>query len=266
MTNLLEVGKIYQTTDYSYFKKMLGNRDVEKYSALKSRIEEDGQISPVVINEKQEVIDGQHRLEILKELGRPVEFIVKNGADFVSVISMNTAQKNWMPIDYLNAYADKGFEDYVKIREFLYRHSNIKITLALCAAAGKRKGTYSKQILPKFQNGDYKITNYDKLVDFTYFYENLLDETLLKESDKLQSCLWSVFTCKNFDGKRLIQKVNSSEVYKKINIYKSEVDILKELVVTYNSNITSKNPKFIETYYNEKGALILPERDMEVAK
>ncbi|SES04030.1 ParB N-terminal domain-containing protein [Streptococcus gallolyticus] len=93
MTEIIEIGKIFATTDYNYFKKLIGNRNVEKYAKLKENIERDGQLVPVVVNEKQEVLDGQHRIAILKELQRPVEFVVKKGGNFSSVISMNTAQK-----------------------------------------------------------------------------------------------------------------------------------------------------------------------------
>ena len=75
--------KIYRTTNYGMFRRLLGNRDVTeaRISKIVNRIEENGYIeSPIAINEKYEVIDGQGRLEALKRLKMPVDYYVVEGA------------------------------------------------------------------------------------------------------------------------------------------------------------------------------------------
>lgn len=262
MAKIEEIGKVYQTKDYDYFKKLDGNRIVEKYSSLKEQIEKQGQICPIVINGFQEVIDGQHRLAILKELNRPVKFVVNENAGFGDAISMNSAQKNWKPEDFVNAYAEKGNEDYKLIRAFKDTHPNWSIKLIVCAAAGYRVGNYHNYIQPRLKKGELKASNYRMLQDFAKFYESVLDETLLKDSSKLQSILWTMFTVKNFDGDRFIKKVNQVGNAKEVNLYKFEKEILSELVTTYNANIKPDNPKYLENFYDGKKSLQLPDKNM----
>ena len=73
--------KIHSTTDYSQFKYIKGNRElveahVKKLSDQISK--KDFQI-PIIVNEKMEVCEGQHRLEAYKSLGMPITYMIKEG-------------------------------------------------------------------------------------------------------------------------------------------------------------------------------------------
>ena len=56
--------QVRYTTDYSKFKLMPDNRDVDKkhVAELIINIRKRGQLQPILINEKWEVLDGQGRL------------------------------------------------------------------------------------------------------------------------------------------------------------------------------------------------------------
>ena len=75
--------KIHTTTDYDQFKYIAGNRDVVE-AHVKSLSEQitikDFQI-PIIVNEKMEVCEGQHRLEAYKALSIPITYIIKEGLD-----------------------------------------------------------------------------------------------------------------------------------------------------------------------------------------
>lgn len=88
-----QTNEIQRTNNYYMFKRLEGNRfvDPKKVNKLKKSIDEVGYISnPIIVNEKMEVIDGQHRLEALKELGKPVEYIVQKNLDIKEVLFMNS--------------------------------------------------------------------------------------------------------------------------------------------------------------------------------
>lgn len=56
-----EIGIVYEESDYSVFKPLLGNRIVDDFrkSKIKSSINKVGWIkNPIVVNEKLQVIDG----------------------------------------------------------------------------------------------------------------------------------------------------------------------------------------------------------------
>ena len=83
---------VLRTSDYSVFNIMTGNRDVPEIRVrkIKDSIQKNGYIfNPIICNEKMEVVDGQGRLEALKRLGLPVEYIVHPGLTVSDCIVMN---------------------------------------------------------------------------------------------------------------------------------------------------------------------------------
>ena len=60
---------VLSTTDYAKFKTLQGNRDVNKLhvSRLKESFKTAYLLSPIVVNQYYEIIDGQHRYEAAKE-------------------------------------------------------------------------------------------------------------------------------------------------------------------------------------------------------
>ena len=68
--------------------------------------------SPILVNEKYEIIDGQGRFEALKELDMPIEYIMQEGLGIKECVSMNVNQTNWTINDYIATYAKRGVESY----------------------------------------------------------------------------------------------------------------------------------------------------------
>ena len=68
-----KVTEIRETNNYDIFKNMLGNRELKdkNYKKLMRSINEKQLIIPILVNEKFEIIDGQHRFSACKSLGKP---------------------------------------------------------------------------------------------------------------------------------------------------------------------------------------------------
>lgn len=110
--------EINNTKNYKQFKKLMGNRKVDenRINKIIKSIRKVGYItSPIIVNEKMEVIDGQGRLEALERLHMPVEYIVEPGIGINECISMNVHQTNWTLMDYIVSFASRGMESYIKI-------------------------------------------------------------------------------------------------------------------------------------------------------
>lgn len=109
---------IYETTDYLKFKKLRANRDPRTAEKIIKSINEVGYVlSPILVNEKFEVIDGQNRLEALKALNLPVHYMVQDGIGIKECRAMNTGQSNWTTWQFIESYADSGNESYIRLRE-----------------------------------------------------------------------------------------------------------------------------------------------------
>jgi len=112
--------------DFSKFKILERNRDTSKAHVNKligSLQEPRGQVEPITINEKWEVVNGQHRLEAAEDGGLDhVIVIMSHGATIKDVIVMNTTQKRWIFWDFLKCHAHESASnsaEYQKLQKFL---------------------------------------------------------------------------------------------------------------------------------------------------
>ncbi|WP_105264188.1 ParB N-terminal domain-containing protein, partial [Streptococcus suis] len=110
--------EILITTDYGIFSK-LSNRKITENSKLEDELLSQGQRQPILVNDKLQVIDGQHRLYYLKKHRKPVRYIIDPTADFKTVISMNTSAVNWGLRDYVYSYSLEGDTEFIKLMNFL---------------------------------------------------------------------------------------------------------------------------------------------------
>lgn len=110
---------------YDRFKLLPGNRDMTPghIKRLMRAIQEHPEIleaQPILVNEKMQIIDGQHRFEAAKGLGLPIYYVVVPGIGIEVARSLNVMQRKWEPIDFARSYAASGNENYriyIKIRE-----------------------------------------------------------------------------------------------------------------------------------------------------
>lgn len=113
---------IMQTTkDYAKFRMMFGNRPINKTTLLRvvSEIRNQGQIVPILCNERHEVTDGQHRLEACKQLGIPVKYIAIPGLTIKDAAAANSAGKNWTVSDWIHYHAEMGNKHYQELRDWI---------------------------------------------------------------------------------------------------------------------------------------------------
>lgn len=114
--------EIRSTGDYNAFRTVKGNRKVRPshVKKLKLAIEKDPestQYNPILINERWEVIDGQHRLEAMKQLELPIYYVKVKGLTLDNVQQLNSISKQWQPVDYAQAFALLGNDNYAKYLE-----------------------------------------------------------------------------------------------------------------------------------------------------
>jgi hypothetical protein len=114
--------KIETTTDYNRFKLHKKNRhiDYKKVQRLSAAMKKNNLLSvyPIVVDEKDFVLDGQHRFEAAKDAKVKLYFIVADKSYGIEkVAETNNFQSHWKLEDYINYYAKEGLEPYLKILE-----------------------------------------------------------------------------------------------------------------------------------------------------
>ena len=150
--------KVYVSDCYKIFKKMKGNRDINELNLAKLRksMEDQCWITPIYVNEFMEVVDGQHRLTVLEEMGKSVYYIILNGATTDTVHNFNNVNLKWSLLDYAKSYADLGLSEYVKFMEHYNRHEVLPVKVLYLLL--NKTGNDSKG-LAAFKNGELELAS-----------------------------------------------------------------------------------------------------------
>lgn len=157
MNEIQNIPKIMVTSDYSIFKILDGNRSVQdgRVEKIKSSIKKVGYIpTPIVVNEKMQIIDGQGRFAALKEMEYPICYIVVPGLSIEHCIAMNINQTNWKIMDYVESHAKQGNENYIRLLNLFNKHPGIPFLPIAAIAAGN--AVYAGSDLIK--NGKFVVT------------------------------------------------------------------------------------------------------------
>ena len=154
------VAKVYRTKNYDLFKDLKGNRphNPQHLERLTDSIKKNGMIpNPILVNDKIEVLDGQHRLESGKRAKAPIYFTFVQDYDLKEVHAINMNQKNWTMKDFMYGYADDGLEDYIMLREFYERYKVFSITDCISMLSNVSSGS-QYQVSDNFRKGKKKST------------------------------------------------------------------------------------------------------------
>lgn len=155
------IPQIQVTKDYSKFKLMAGNRvvDYNQVKRMKREMERNPHLfagNPILVNENDFIIDGQHRRQAAQELGRPIYYIVVPGITLDETRALNVTQKHWVLMDFAKSYADGGYEDYRKFISAVRKYPNIAPAIIMKVLAGGQK----HQLGEDFRHGEFKIDDY----------------------------------------------------------------------------------------------------------
>lgn len=163
--------QVYFTTDYDKFIRLLGNRELKraKISKLKKNILKYGWLrNPILVNEKFEIIDGQHRYEALKELGYPIEYIVDEGTSLIECQALNLAQANWNQTDYIRSYAENNIEDYIYLNDLINKYEKIGINTIFYAICDLAQTSTTKVQAGEFKCTKQQYEDAKKALDYLY--------------------------------------------------------------------------------------------------
>ena len=220
------VNQVRKTNDYSLFKPLVGNRVVNKLHVkrLKDSFEKTYLLNPIIVNDKYEIIDGQHRFQSARELGKPVNFIVAPGYGLREVQVLNENMKNWRKEDYLNAYCDLGHPEYLRFKGFMELFPDFSISI--CEALLKNlsntassMNSRSKELISEAnKNGTFLIKDFQegnfKIRDYNYAVENAEKLMMIKpyydgyNRTTFVSAMISIFKNENYNHAQLLSKLS----------------------------------------------------------
>lgn len=132
--------QVQKTTDYKIFKDVASNRDVDRLHVkkLEKSIREKNllALNPIIVNEKMEVLDGQHRLEAAKKLKVEIYYVVSNEIHHDDISKLNSNKKNWTLMDYINYFTVKGVKEFKDLSKLINEFPDYPPTFLIAVASG----------------------------------------------------------------------------------------------------------------------------------
>ncbi len=171
--------KIENTINYGKFKTIRGNRDInEKYlSKLSKAIQENNLLpqNPIIVNDRMQVLDGQHRLRVAELLALPIYYTVVTTGSLREVQMLNTNVRSWTTMNFLNSYIAVGKPDYIELKEFSDKSGlSVPNAMALLSGGISYSGFSDKTRLGSFRGGDFKITSREMAEKFSHRLKDIL--------------------------------------------------------------------------------------------
>ena len=242
--------EILTTTDYEQFHRLSGNRSVtqNRVNKIINSIQLVGYItSPIIVNEKMEVVDGQGRLAALEQLKLPVEYIVVPGIGIKECISMNIDQTNWTLMDYIESYAEQGYDSYCKLLNLIKLYPDISLRAIYSSITGT--ASVSSKII---KNGSLEVTeeNIQKSNEVLPYINKF--EPYIKDvnahKDILESSLSYAYWNENVNPDRMFERVAAS--IRNMTPYHNVAECLDALSEIYNYHI-GKGKIYLRTDYQK---------------
>ena len=249
--------EVNQTVNYSMFKRLSGNRSipVSRVNKIKNSILSVGYVtSPIIVNENLEIIDGQGRLEALKQLSLPVEYIIHENAGINECRAMNLYQTNWTMTDYIESYAEEGIESYVLLNEFVKKYKKLGLNPVINAITGL-DGADTNSI----KNGLFSHTNEDGR--YTYAegmlnYELKFTEIATKIHGNKQSLFMAIgYAYKRFGCDHRMEDIlldSLTKYYLKAIPFSNKVEALDTISNIYNMCVKGKNKIYLKSDYEKE--------------
>ena len=253
----------WSTNKYGMFKRLENNRIVTeaRVKKLLASFGEKAIDTPIICNEKMEVIDGQGRFETRKRLGLPIPFIIIPDLNEDDCSRLNKYNTKWEIEDWVNSWAKNENKEiannYILFKETV---KEVGLSVSMVAFIGARtknsKGNRTDAIIA----GGLIFTEESKkfVVEVVNNGNDILDALCCVK--RPNAAFWNsvkVITSNDkYNHKRMISKcqICRSSYAQMANLENQ----LKEFTRIYNYKAKTKDEKlFFEDYMRNKGSNVI---------
>lgn len=231
-----------KTKDYDIFNFREDNRskiDLGHVDKLSRSIELRNllELRPIIVNEKMEIIDGQHRLLAAKNLGVAVCYKIQEDISSNEIILMNIS-KQWRGADYMNFYCKNMYPEYLKLKDFMDKNNlSLHVALSFCNGNSSYSNNKFKEGLFKF-NDDISTEKIDVCWETIRYIKRMNGHSRYTESTRFWKSLLKLVNHTEF--KECQWKKNYQMMIERFCCKASHYDYCKMLSDVYNYRSAQK--------------------------
>lgn len=208
-----------------------------KVKTLKESISRtNGNLQAVLIDQKGNIIDGQHRYVACKALSLPVKYtIADNGYKSSDMLELNNNGSGWLASDYASYHAKQGNPNYEIFLKYKAQFPELKDGILCCILENKYtlKDTQTGSMTKRgFQEGTFTVmfeskakTLFSHLREISTFYKGWNRRAFVY-------ALIHLSNCKDFNWDKFMAKLQIRHV--SLFDYPKAEDFVKVLVDVYN--------------------------------
>lgn len=234
---------VHYTTDYESIQLSPENRNVvvtsTKYKDIRESVRAHGQLVPAIVDlvdGKLFLAEGQHRLDIAKELGTPFSYVIRKGS-IALIRELNARRINWTTADYIQS--NKNDNPAYRYFDALLKESGLPTPALHIALFGERIS------LDEFRTGGMSLT-YNQANEFR---QNVLSKLLrvvnVNEHEfrgkltgaKAVGVLVDMFRADGYDHEHFVERISSASRMKSMT---TREDAEAFLLGLYNRRLAAK--------------------------
>ncbi len=165
--------RVYFSKDYSLFRMLVGNRQLNdtKIKKIISDINNGTDVlryCPIMVAEKNgklEIIDGQHRFWVSKKIKSPVWYIIAEDMSLYDIAKMNSNTEKWKSKDFVNCYVQLGNENYLRLQELMDKYPVSISTMIVMLQRGTISDGSGGSTKKGFERGDFEVNHLKFTID-----------------------------------------------------------------------------------------------------
>lgn len=233
--------KIYYTTDYGRFKFLKGNRDINESKVQKIqdviRLGIDVlRYAPIIVNEAMEIIDGQHRFAVSRELRTNVYYVIHKEADLSIVPTINSNHTKWRNSDFMNSYIDLKKEAYIELQDFIDTFPGMSLATAIKMF---HAGTPSApEAIEAFRDGTLSTKGKEQSYRLGVLLRDFSEYTSNPYSSRFFHVMIQLLTVGKYEHELMLKKLKESG--RRIEDVKSVKTIIQEMESIINHRMRDR--------------------------
>lgn len=158
------VPRVQKTYNYGLFKFVKGNRAISNsnYAAIKRSMAKEVIMCFIIVNEFMEIIDGQHRFKVLRELKQPIFYVQCRGYGLKQIKQLNTVGSGWNTRDKVMTHVELGNAEYAKILNFWDEYG---LGISHCQHILAHSLSLSNEFKNMWVEGTFVCEDWDRAID-----------------------------------------------------------------------------------------------------
>ncbi|MFY9308086.1 MAG: ParB N-terminal domain-containing protein [Bacteroidia bacterium] len=228
---------IQQTNKYTLFKSFTSNREVDEshVKKLMDAISKKNMLplNPIIVNDKMQVVDGQHRLEAAKRLKYDIFYIVSETIKKEDIASLNSNSKNWNLMDYINYYSVEKKPGFSVLSSFISQNPMIKpsLCLQLLSVDNSRNSN-------ELKNGVIEVGNIKNAEEIVSYLKDIYNFCSFAYSRDFILAMRKIYDSGHYEHEQMMKQINKQprSLVQCVNV-KQYIEMLEDI---YNRGMHSK--------------------------